>query len=449
MSSKAPLPDDQRVVITGAGWVTPLGTDIDTVWERLLNSESAIAPITHFDASTFATNFAAEVRDFDLADFIEDDGLHATAGLSTRYALAACQNAFKAAKLDEHAIDPARIGVYLGAGEGVLDYEPYMAANVAAWDHEARAFNPKIWADTAYQGMTPAPELEQEPQLTALHIAKRFKAQGPNLNCMTACAASTQAIGEAAELIRMGEADAMIAGGCHAMIHTLGITGFIRLTAMSTRRDDPSTASRPFDVSREGFVMGEGAGIVILESLASAKKRGANILAEIAGFGSTADAYRITDIHPDGQGGAGAMKLALEQAGIDPNELDEHGKPLIQWINAHGTSTQENDKTESNAVRSVFQDNAMSVPFSSVKSMLGHLIQAAGAVELITCLKAIETGMIPPTANLKEVDPLCGLDHIPGQARDCNPTGGVTATLSNSFGFGGQNDCVCLTKYTA
>ncbi len=448
MSTKAPLPDDQRVVITGAGWVTPLGTDIDTVWERLLNAESAIAPITHFDASTFATNFAAEVTDFDLTDFIEDDGLHATAGLSTRYALAACQNAFKAAKLDKHAIDPARIGVYLGAGEGVLDYEPYMAANVAAWDHEARAFNPKAWADKAYAGMTPAPELEQEPQLTALHIAKRFKAQGPNLNCMTACAASTQAIGEAAELIRMGEADAMIAGGCHAMIHTLGITGFIRLTAMSTRRDDPSTASRPFDVSRNGFVMGEGAGIVILESLASAKKRGANILAEISGFGSTADAYRITDIHPDGQGGAGAMKLALEQAGIDPNELDEQGNPLVQWINAHGTSTQENDKTESNAVRSVFNDNAMKVPFSSVKSMLGHLIQAAGAVELITCLKAIETGMIPPTANLKDVDPVCGLDHIPGQARDCNPTGGVNATLSNSFGFGGQNDCVCLTKYT-
>lgn len=443
------LPDHQRVVVTGSGWVTPLGTDIDAVWKRLLNAESAVAPITHFDASTFATNFAAEVKDFDLNDFFKDtNGTHDSAGLSTRYALGACHNAFKQAGLDEDPIDPARIGVYLGAGEGVLDYEPYMAANVAAWEHDNRAFNPKTWAEVAYQGMTPAPELEQEPQLTALHLAKRFNAQGPNLNCMTACAASTQAIGEAAELIRQGDADIMIAGGCHSMIHTLGITGFIRLTAMSTRRDDPTTASRPFDVSRNGFVMGEGAGIVILESLASAKARGANILAEVSGFGSTADAYRITDIHPDGQGGAGAMQMALYQAGINPADLDDNGRPLVHWINAHGTSTQENDKTESNAVRSVFKDNAMQVPFSSVKSMLGHLIQAAGAVEFITCLKAIETGVIPPTANLKEVDPVCGLDHIPGEARDCNSLGGVTTTLSNSFGFGGQNDCVCLTKYT-
>ncbi|MDF1869531.1 MAG: beta-ketoacyl-[acyl-carrier-protein] synthase family protein, partial [Phycisphaerales bacterium] len=395
------LPDDQRVVVTGAGWVTPLGNDIDSVWDRLLNGESAVAPITHFDASTFATNFAAEVTEFNLSDFFDDQGVHHTAGLSTQYALAACHNAFKAANLDTNPVDPTRIGIYLGAGEGVLDYEPYMAANVAAWDHDARAFDSKTWAEHAYKGMTPAPELEQEPQLTALHLAKRFNAQGPNLNCMTACAASTQAIGEAAELIRQGEADIMIAGGCHAMIHTLGITGFIRLTAMSTRRDDPASASRPFDVTRNGFVMGEGAGIVILESLASAKARGANILAEVSGFGSTADAYRITDIHPDGQGGAGAMQMALDQAGINPADLDDNGRPLVHWVNAHGTSTQENDKTESNAVRSVFKDNAMNIPFSSVKSMLGHLIQAAGAVEFITCLKAIETGhFLSSTATL-------------------------------------------------
>ncbi|MFK7759920.1 MAG: beta-ketoacyl synthase [Phycisphaerales bacterium] len=449
ISATSSLPDSQRVVITGAGWVTPLGHDLESVWKRLLNSESAVAPITHFDASTFTTNFAAQVNNFDLKDFITDEqGIHNSAGLSTQYALAACSNAFKHASLENTNIDPTRIGVYLGAGEGVLDYEPYMAANVAAWNPEARAFDPKAWADKAYQGMTPAPEIEQEPQLTALHLAKRFNAQGPNLNCMTACAASTQAIGEATELIRQGDADIMIAGGAHSMIHTLGITGFIRLTAMSTRRDDPKSASRPFDNTRDGFVMGEGAGIVILESLTSAKARGANILAEVAGFGSTADAYRITDIHPDGQGGAGAMQNALDQAGINPQDLNDHGRPNVQWINAHGTSTQENDKTESNAVRSVFKDNATKVPFSSVKSMLGHLIQAAGAVELITCLKAIETGIIPPTANLKDVDPNCGLDHIPGQARDCNPHGGVTVTLSNSFGFGGQNDCICLTKYT-
>jgi 3-oxoacyl-[acyl-carrier-protein] synthase II len=439
---------EQRVVITGMGWVTPLGTDIDTTWDKLLSAQSAIGPITRFDASTCATNFAAEVKGFELADHLgERASNHERAGISTGFALAATAAAWKMAGLDHSPPNLKRTGIYLGAGEGVLDYDPYMAANIAGWDAEARRLNPVEWAKKAYAGMRPAPEIEQEPQLGSTHIAAELGTMGPTLNCMTACAASTQAMGEAFEIIKRGDADIMIAGGCHSMIHPLGMTGFIRLTAMSTRRDDPTTASRPFDVSRNGFVMGEGAGIVILESLDSAKSRGANILAEVAGFGSTADAYRITDIHPDGKGGAGAMAAALKQAGIDPNASDKSGRPLVHYISAHGTGTQENDKTESNAVRSVFGELAPKVPFSSIKSMMGHLIQAAGAVELITCIQAIRTGIIPPTSNLNEVDPACGLDHVPNEARDMNQAGGVDVCLSNSFGFGGQNDTLCIRKF--
>ncbi len=442
-------PNNQRVVITGMGWVTPLGTDINDTWAKLTSAQSAIAPVTRFDASTCATNFAAEVKDFTLADHLGDRAdAHRHAGVGTQFALAAANAAWKMAGLDTTPPNLKRTGIYLGAGEGVLDYPPYMAANIAGWNHETRKLDSVAWIAKAYEGMQPIAEVEQEPQLASTHIAAELGTMGPTLNCMTACAASTQAIGEAFEIIRRGDADIMLAGGCHSMIHPLGMTGFMRLTAMSTRRDDPQTASRPFDNTRDGFVMGEGAGIIILESLESAKARGANILAEVAGFGSTADAYRITDIHPDGKGGAGAMAGALKQAGIDPNATDADGRPLVHYISAHGTGTQENDKTESNGVRSVFGELAPKVPFSSVKSMMGHLIQAAGAVELMTCIQAIQTGILPPTANLNDLDPACGLDHVPNEARDMNAIGGVEVCLSNSFGFGGQNDTICVRKYT-
>lgn len=439
---------NKRVVITGMGWVTPLGDDIDHAWSRLLNAESAIGPVTRFDASSCSTNFAAEVKDFDLSEHLAERAeAHSDAGVSTQFALAATKAAWRMAGMDTMPPDLTRTGIYLGAGEGVLDYDPYMAANISGYDSESRTLRSPEWAQSAYAGLSPSPEVEQEPQLTSTHIAYELGTMGPTLNCMTACAASTQAIGEAFEIIRRGDADAMIAGGCHSMIHPLGMTGFMRLTAMSTRRDDPQTASRPFDKTRDGFVMGEGAGIIILESLESAQKRGANILAEVAGFGSTADAYRITDIHPDGKGGAGAMAAALKQAGIDPHACDNNGRPLVHYISAHGTGTQENDKTESAGVKSVFGEHATRVPFSSIKSMMGHLIQAAGAVELITCIQAIRTGIIPPTGNLTDVDPVCGLDHVPVEARDENHRGGVDVCLSNSFGFGGQNDTICIRKY--
>ncbi|GJM18634.1 MAG: 3-oxoacyl-[acyl-carrier-protein] synthase 2 [Phycisphaeraceae bacterium] len=440
---------ERRVVITGMGWVTPLGTDLDGVWNRLLAGETGIGPIERFDASTFSTNFAAEVKDFDLRAHLGDRADdHAEAGISTKYALAAAMNAVtQAGFAGQRAPDPARCGVYLGAGEGTLDYDHFMATHVAGWDAESRSVDSVKWAKRAHEGMNALLELEQEPHLTVTHLAEAFGASGPAFNCMTACAASAQATGEAAEIIKRGDADVMLAGGAHTMIHPFGMSGFIRLTAMSTRRDDPQNASRPFDAARDGFVMGEGAGILVLEDLDHARARGATILAEVAGYGSTADAYRITDIHPEGKGAAGAMRQALGEAGIDPSATDANGRPFVHYINAHGTGTQENDKTETAAVKAVFGEHAPKVPFSSIKSMLGHLIQAAGAVELITCVKAIETGWVPPTRNLENPDPVCDLDYVPGTARDLNPAGGVDVCLSNSFGFGGQNDTVCVRRY--
>ncbi|MFT5424158.1 MAG: 3-oxoacyl-[acyl-carrier-protein] synthase II [Phycisphaerales bacterium] len=443
----------KRVVITGTGWITPLGCDVDAVWARLLAGDSGVGRVTRYDASTFATDFAAEVKGFDLADFMGDDAArHKTAGISTRFALAAASNAWRQAGLGEpHAeapagLDPDRLGIYLGAGEGSLDAEHFPAAIIDSYNAETRGVDPVRWAKRAYEGMRAQWETEQEPHLTISHLSHAFGARGPAMNCMTACAAGAQCVGEATEIIRRGDADAMIAGGAHSMIHPLGLTGFVRLTAMSTRRDTPQTASRPFDATRDGFVMGEGAGMLVLEELEHARARGANILAEVAGYGSTADAYRITDIQPDGFGGAGAMGLALKQAGIDPSQTDASGRPMVHYINAHGTGTQENDKIETQAVKNVFGELASSVPFSSIKSMLGHLIQAAGTVELIVCLKCLQTGMIPPTKNLVNPDPKCDLDHVPHEARDLNAAGGIDVCLSNSFGFGGQNDTVCLRK---
>jgi 3-oxoacyl-[acyl-carrier-protein] synthase II len=482
---------DRRVVITGMGWVTPLGSDIDLAWSRLMRGESAIGPVTHFDASTFRTNFAAEVKDFRLEDFLPAAGApiegsthgalggstasrrggrpwHGGAGQSTRYALAAAAMAWRSAGLDRAAaegrINRRRLGIYLGSGEGTLDYENYFATNLAGWDREAKRIDGRRWAEAAYRLMDATREVEQEPNLTLAHVAQEFGCRGPASNCMTACAASTQSVGEAYETIRHGDADVMIAGGSHTMIHPLGMTGFIRLTAMSTRRSDPAHAARPFDLSRDGFVMGEGAGMVILETLEHFMDRmrraetraaghrsetgaGPAPLCEVVGYGSTADAFRITDIQPEGKGAAAAMLEALRQAGIDPRTPGPDGRPRIQYISAHGTGTQENDKIETAAVKAVFGDLAYKVPFSSVKSMMGHLIQAAGAVELITCVQAIRTGWVPPTMNLKNPDPLCDLDYVPNAARDLNPTGGVEACLSNSFGFGGQNNTICVRRF--
>ncbi|MBL8874583.1 MAG: beta-ketoacyl-[acyl-carrier-protein] synthase family protein [Phycisphaerae bacterium] len=436
-----------RVVITGTGWVTPLGSEIETVWARLLKGESGIGPVSHFDASTSATSFASQVKGFELARFLEDVSPHEMASIGTKYALGAAAQAWKQSGLADAKVERRRFGIYLGSGEGQLDYDNFLASNLAGWTAESRSVDGRKWAEHALSTMTAVREIEQEPNLAMSHVAAEFGCRGPAFNCMTACAASTQAIGEAFEIIRRGDADVMFAGGSHSMIHLLGMTGFVRLTAMSQRRDTPQTAARPFDQTRDGFVMGEGAGMIVLESLEHAKKRGAKIIAELAGYGSTADAFRITDIQPDGRGATGAMAQALKQAGVSPREAGPDGRPPVHYISAHGTGTKENDKIETAAVKALFGPLAPKIPFSSVKSMLGHLIQAAGAVELITCIKAIETGIVPPTMNLKTPDPACDLDYVPNAPRDLNAEGGVELCLSNSFGFGGQNDTVAVRKY--
>ncbi|HED52899.1 MAG TPA: beta-ketoacyl-[acyl-carrier-protein] synthase family protein [Phycisphaerales bacterium] len=450
-----------RVVISGAGWVTPLGSDIDGVWQRLLAGEGSIGAIEHFDASTFATRFASQVRDFQLEDFLgERAGRHARSSRATRMALAAANRAWTSAGLGpleapegesqrSPHVDPRRFGMYLGSGEGRMDLDNFARTCVESWSDEDRRLDYEHWAEAAAQYLDVVAELEQEPSMCLAHMAAEFGCRGPVSNCMTACAAGTQAVGEAFEIIRRGDADVMLAGGAHSMIHPLGMTGFIRLTALSTRNDEPETASRPFDATREGFVMGEGAGIVVVESLEHALNRGVTPLAEIVGFGSGADAYRITDIQPEGLGGAAAMSRALEQAGIDPSATDESGRPLVHWVNAHGTGTKENDAIETMAVKHVFGELASKVPFSSVKSVLGHLIQAAGAVELITCVQAIQTGIIPATMNLNTPDPKCDLDHVANEPRDCRAVGGVDVCLSNSFGFGGQNNSICIKRFSA
>jgi len=435
----------KRVVVTGIGWVTPLGHDIETVWKRLIAGDSGIAPTTHFDAKTFPTTFAAEVKkDFDFKTIAGASyEKHKKAGRNTHYGMAAAMNAWKMSGLDKAKLDPYQVGIYLGAGEGGLDFPNFTHVALAAWPENSppgSTLNIKTWGEIALKTFDPMTEVEQEPYMTISHIANEFNARGPSLNCLTACAASTQAIGEAAEIIRSGDADVMISGGSHTMIHPFGVTGFNRLTALSTLNDNPKGACRPFDAGRGGFVLGEGGGIVILESLEHAQARGATILGEIAGYGSSADAFRVTDQHPEGRGAIVAIREALKDAEMKPQD--------IQYINAHGTGTKENDSTETYAIKAVFdeiQGGAKAVPISSIKSMMGHLIAAAGAVELITCILAIRDNIIPPTANYSQFDPDCDLDYVPNVARKVK----VDTAMSNSFGFGGQNDTLIVKRFVA
>jgi 3-oxoacyl-[acyl-carrier-protein] synthase II len=424
-----------RVVITGMGWITPMGQAIEPVWKGLLAGESGIAPTSLFDARTFPTTFSAEVKHFNLAEHLGARASdHLEGGRNTQFALAACAQAWKAAGLDVEALDLDRVGIYLGSGEGSLDFDAYTTAALSSWEPQTRVIDTVKWAQIAFEHMRAMCELEQEPNMPLSHLALLTGARGPAFNCLTACAASTQAIGEATEILRRGDADVMLSGGAHSMIHPFGVTGFNRLTALSTFNDDPPRASRPFDAHRGGFVLGEGSGMVILETLEHAKKRGATILAEIVGYGSTADAFRITDQDPNGLGAVVAMQEALADAKLSIEDVD--------YINAHGTGTKENDRNETVAIKKVFGERG-SVPISSIKSMMGHLIAAAGAVELITCVLAIRDQVLPPTMNFQTTDPECDLDYIPNQARPAK----VRVALSNSFGFGGQNDTIIVKRY--
>ena len=424
----------RRAVITGIGWVTPLGESIEDVWQRLLAGQSAIDHITLFDVSTFPTKIAAEVRDYDLGKYVDDTEPYAKAGRNARFVIGAATMAYKDAGLSGDVVDDRRLGVYLGSGEGAMDFRHFVDLIGENWVPDGREVDCAAFLREGVTRLDGIREMEQEPNVPGGHLSAIFGARGPNLNCLTACAASSQAIGEATELIRRGSADVMISGGTHSMIHPFGMAGFNLLTALATRNDEPKRASRPFDRDRSGFILGEGSGIVILEELEHARARGARIYAEVIGYGSTADAFRITDSHPEGRGAIATMTSALADAGVSPRDID--------YISAHGTSTVVNDKIETLAIREVFGEEACNVPVSSIKSMVGHLIAAAGAVEIITCVLAMRDSMLPPTINYEHPDPDCDLDYVPNEARECP----VNIAMSNSFGFGGQNICLVLRK---
>ena len=427
----------RRVVVTGIGCVTPVGNDVDQMWASLRRCGNGVGPITHFPADDFPTQFAAEVKDYSIDDYVDDPDQFTFASPNILFAIGAASQAMADSGLGDGDVAPPRFGVYLGAGEGGQDFQKYMSVIARSESSdEDKVVDVEKFIRYGMETLESQAELEQEPNRPAGHLASLFNAQGPNMNCLTACAASSQAIGEATELIRRGDVDVMLSGGAHSMIHPFGVTGFSLLTALSTHNDDPARASRPFDLNRDGFVLGEGTGMLVLEELEHARSRGAHIHGEILGYGSTADAYRITDIHPEGRGATACIQMAMRDAEINTDDL--------QYINAHGTSTKVNDKVETLAIRNTLGADAESTPVSSIKSMMGHLIAAAGSVEAITCLLAIRDNVLPPTRNYETADPDCNLDYVPNEAREAP----VRRALSNSFGFGGQNISLVLSEFT-
>ena len=426
----------RRVVITGLGAITPLGHNVRQMIDAQLNGRNGVGPIQSFNARRFPTKFAAQVKEFDLPRFIPDCRRWEHSGVNSQFAAVAAQEALQHADLLADArVNRDRFGVYLGSGEGIQDFHNLLSLIYQSYRAETRQLDVANFERGGMNAFHSGREAEQELHTTPAHLAAHFDLRGPNYNCLTACAASSQAIGEGAELIRHGDADLMLVGGAHSMIHPFGVTGFNLLTALSTRNDAPEKASRPFDLQRDGFVLGEGAGMLILEELGHARQRGADILAELTGYGSTADAFRVTDSHPDGRGAIACIQGALRDSGLNTS--------AIEYINAHGTSTKVNDSVETLAIKKVFGEGAYQIPVSSTKSMMGHLIAAAGAVELITCIEAIRRGVLPPTINYETPDPECDLDYIPRAAREKR----INHALSNSFGFGGQNISLIVSRF--
>jgi len=432
----------KRAVITGMGAITPLGRNVEDNWKALKRSESGVGPLTLFNTDTFPTKIAAEVRNFDFKKEFLDAHPHPYMDQLSRnvqFAVVAANEAYQDSQIQQGSFDPTRFGIYFASGEGGVDFKNFAECTLAslAGEHSNNGLVLKHkYIENSHQHLSAIKELEQEPGMAAFHLAEFYGLRGPVTNCLTACAASSQAIGEACETIRRGDADVMMTGGAHSMIHPLGVVGFNLLTALSLNNSDATGASRPFDLKRDGFVIGEGSGVLILEELEHAKKRGAKIYGELSGYGSTADAYRLTDTHPDGRGAIQAMKLALQNA--------EAGPETVGYINAHGTSTSVNDSVESLSISEVFGEYAKKIPVSSIKSMMGHLIAAAGVVELIACALVIRDGIVPPTINYQEPDPMCDLDYVPNQARQAN----VNKALSNSFGFGGQNITLIIDRFS-
>ncbi len=410
---------NRRVVITGLGALTPVGNDVESMWSNLVAGQSGAGPITQFDATQFKTKFACEVKDFDPVAVVGKKDARRMDRF-TQFAVAASKQALDDSGLSITSSNADRIGVMIGTGIGgittIINQVTEMLTKGP--DRVSPFLVPMMLPDTG-----PG------------QVAIQFGLKGPNLCPVSACATGSNAVGEATEWVRRGIADVVLAGSAEAAIIPIAVAGFNNMTAISTRNDAPHKASRPFDKDRDGFVVGEGTGVLMLEELEHALARNARIYAEVIGYGLSADAYHITAPEENGTGAAQAMRMALAQAGLKPNQID--------YINAHGTSTPLNDKSETAAIKRVFGEDAYNVPISSTKSMTGHLLGAAGAVEAVICVKAITSGIIPPTINYETPDPNCDLDYVPNTARR-KP---VNTVMSNSFGFGGHNAVVIFSRY--
>ncbi|NLY90096.1 MAG: beta-ketoacyl-ACP synthase II [Firmicutes bacterium] len=410
----------RRVVVTGLGVISALGLDVDTFWQNIKQGKSGVSFIETFDTSEFATKIAAEVKDFVPTSYLEKKDVRHMDRF-TQFAVVAAQQALADSAFQITEENAHEVGVIIGSGIGGLQTLEEQARRL--WEKGPKRVSPFF-----------IPMII--PDIASGQVSIYTGAQGPNLAAVTACASSAHAIGEAFRLIQYGDAEVMIAGGAEAAITALGIAGFNAAGALSTNNDQPEKASRPFDLKRDGFVMGEGAGVIILEELEHALKRGAKIYGEIAGYGLTGDAYHITSPHPEGLGARKAMAMAIKDAGWERKE--------VEYINAHGTSTLQNDLLETRAIKELFGEDAYRLAVSSTKSMTGHLLGAAGGVEAIICLLALRDGLIPPTINYEFPDPACDLDYVPNEARQ-QP---LTRVLSNSFGFGGHNATLAFAKYS-
>lgn len=409
----------RRVVVTGLGVISSLGLDYETFWSSLIEGKSGISLVSSFDTSDYETKIGAEVKDFDPYKYMDKKDVKRTDRFA-QFAIAAAKQATADANLEINEENANRVGVLIGSGIG----------GMRTFEDQARTFIEK-----GPRRVSPFFIPMMIADMATGQVSIYTGARGPNLTAVTACASSTHAIGEAFRIIQYGDADVMITGGSEAAITGLAYAGFSAAGALSKRNEEPTRASRPFDLERDGFVMGEGAAVIILEELESALARGAKIYAEIVGYGLTGDAYHVTAPHPAGIGAAEAMRMAVKDAGWQPEQVD--------YINAHGTSTKQNDEFETLAIKKVFGEHAYRLAVSSTKSMTGHLLGAAGALEAIVSILTIKTGIIPPTINYENPDPDCDLDYVPNKARKQD----VRRVLTNSFGFGGHNGCLAFTKY--
>ncbi len=411
---------DRRVVITGLGVVSSLGRDIGTLWTNLLDGKCGINRITAFDPAAFDCQIAAEVRDFDPGPAFPSPKEVRRSDRYAQFGVYAARQALLDSGMDLERVDRDQVGVFIGSGIGGL--------HTTEEQH-------KVLLNKGPGRLSPFMIPMLILNISSGLFSIFYKLRGPNLATCSACATANHAIGEAWRTIKMGDAVAMFAGGAEATVVPLGIGGFCAMKAMSTRNDDPQRSSRPFDVGRDGFVMGEGAGVVLIEELEHARARGARIYCELIGYGNTADASHVTSPSVGGEGAARCMRMALRSAGVNPSE--------VSYINAHGTSTPQGDLCETQAIKSVFGDHARKLAVSSTKGATGHMLGAAGAVETAVCAKAIQTGVVPPTINLDQPDPECDLDYVPHTARELK----VDVVVNNSFGFGGHNACLVARKF--